>query len=1315
MTIGYRPDEEFERAVAEAEKTGRWEKIFQLHVLSSELSPDILFPRGVKTIRTNKDQSWESIAKWLEGSINNPQLLLQPPDLGILASATSEELFTIRLLAGICHLTNCQFILKVKEDDRVGWVNNACIYFDQIISELIKNEKNVTLAVIAVIELNLAQGLSKVAPKEEALIRFRKASEIIDSHSEKSPSLYQPIKGRIHYYMGRYLLELSDNEAAIKDLAVALHSFDKSNSENHYFDRIIAEIHGHLSHAYGNLPNFSEAKKHVQLSIHYFEGLAENKIVDKILSRLHNHAATACLELGEHKASIKHCKAGLKFYSKILPYERNEEFDHELACLNLKIGSSLIQTECFDEVAQHLDFAYHFFSNSRKLRHRTDARLYCLSIVLHRQSQYFFATDQHQTALDKNLESLTLFDELMSMSSVHDFRVYLEAIYYNFWINFRMSRFERSIIRLISAISTIVEYSKQQRERDQLETLLKCINTVNQVVPQLITSKHRSICLELMLQSLNIFSWLRQSSRYEHVYMYSAIESLCGYVLLQFNAMDDALNHFINCERLLDQIESSDLSQDQLETLRAARAENLHKGSLAFLATDNPNGAKRLLDTAIYILSQQNVAGTATDLFLAEVYSNMSNCCIKLGEFDEALNYADTAIRVSEQHLSQGLDTTKEVFAISHLRKAKTLRLKGSLNEARESYYKALKYICENRTAHIHSWLNIVYETVSFLNFTEAIHETIQLIDETWNRYKSMFSFATSLLDQQKDIEILCLIFRINVIALTRAAFQHSEPGPKREYLYRALSHAEFYRSWRTTFFIKNRNPDIPNAPVDVVRRFQTRRKAFMKACEAIHSSEANIVTHLQHSTFRSLRLSEVEDNTSHPRLRKNAYSESLWNETIEAEYSKSLEEIWKYDRDYVPYKGYNITPYADLLNVSDETGVLTVAFNWDGVNLFFATNTSVEHYTISVANLVTIAHAFDKFTRLFNEQTDPGSSEDNSELSFQNKIKSIEEAFSSLEGTSNILFGQLLKSIPERIKKIIISTDSTLSSLPLHALCIEPGSRLSDRYEIVYTSSLELYNYAHSKKIKNTGQVTIASNPLGDLSFCSIEGSIEWPDHRTVRAFFKDVTIDWVNNHIGDSYIFQYSGHARYDSENQLESSLVLSGGAALTARYCLENLHFNNCRLAILNGCATGTSLRSIDSKVTTLQSGLDSMNSEALSLSTTFLLMGAKCTFSTLWPVWDISSAIVNWKFSSFLKEGLSPATSLHKTIKWLRDEITSGMQLIEVILPEFLSDIDPEYASVAIQKIKQHALAHPNSPPFASPAYWAPYVISGSGWN
>ena len=344
---------------------------------------------------------------------------------------------------------------------------------------------------------------------------------------------------------------------------------------------------------------------------------------------------------------------------------------------------------------------------------------------------------------------------------------------------------------------------------------------------------------------------------------------------------------------------------------------------------------------------------------------------------------------------------------------------------------------------------------------------------------------------------------------------------------------------------------------------------------------------------------------------------------------------------------------------------------------------------------------------------------------SCQTKEQYFEDAsrvFDVLDPICEQLLKPLVALIPGSVKKLLLSTDSYFGPLPIYSYPLEGGGSLSEQFEVCVTPSLEVLELCRKRSYFEKG-VVVFSNPTEDLDYAELEGAAVWQgEEKVLRLEGVQVTRSEFLNQVSRTGFVHYCGHFDSDCSDPLSSTLRLCGDESLSLLDILgksEGLGFRP-RIVVLGGCETGLSIGRgrEDFTVGAIQDLTSGMGVEAFSLSTAFLIAGAKCTLSSFWLVNDLSSALLGWRFSNLLSESkgeMNPARALRNAIDWLRYEISSGPVLRDKIFPEFLVNVEPSLAAEAQREVAKYAKNFPSSPPFAAPAHWAGYFISGDGFT
>src|SRR5262245_23097889 len=141
------------------------------------------------------------------------------------------------------------------------------------------------------------------------------------------------------------------------------------------------------------------------------------------------------------------------------------------------------------------------------------------------------------------------------------------------------------------------------------------------------------------------------------------------------------------------------------------------------------------------------------------------------------------------------------------------------------------------------------------------------------------------------------------------------------------------------------------------------------------------------------------------------------------------------------------------------------------------------------------------------------------------------------------------------------------------------------------------------------------------------------------------------------------------------------------------------SNARLVVLSACHSGL-------RGTTLPD-------EAIGMPSTFLEAGVPAVVATLWPVDDLSSALLMTRFYDLLLRGdaaageaaMNPVRALCRAQCWLRDvsvgELHDYVRRREMS-KELIAEVDERFAGES-----------PSLRPFAeSPFDWAPFAVFGT---
>ncbi|HKI36446.1 MAG TPA: CHAT domain-containing tetratricopeptide repeat protein [Gemmataceae bacterium] len=290
-------------------------------------------------------------------------------------------------------------------------------------------------------------------------------------------------------------------------------------------------------------------------------------------------------------------------------------------------------------------------------------------------------------------------------------------------------------------------------------------------------------------------------------------------------------------------------------------------------------------------------------------------------------------------------------------------------------------------------------------------------------------------------------------------------------------------------------------------------------------------------------------------------------------------------------------------------------------------------------------------------------------------------------------------------IRRLVLSPNRALHVFPLHACTLDDGRYLADAFdEVAYTPSLSLLHRCAGRQRPRPSRLVLVENPTADLPFTEVEGAglrRLYADHCWLPR--EQADRDTVMREAASSHVLHYTGHAAFDIEDPLRSALVLGGKREsqrddwLTLRHVFTQLHIRQNVLTVLNGCESGM----------VRPDRVD----EYVGLASGFLFAGATCVLSTLWAVYDVSSALLAHRFHELYLEGRSVGAALAAAQHWLRG-IRSGVVLRDEVLPKLLERLDTdEQRALCEMSAAHHVARSPKDPPFASPVYWAPFIATG----
>jgi tetratricopeptide (TPR) repeat protein len=186
---------------------------------------------------------------------------------------------------------------------------------------------------------------------------------------------------------------------------------------------------------------------------------------------------------------------------------------------------------------------------------------------------------------------------------------------------------------------------------------------------------------------------------------------------------------------------------------------------------------------------------------------------------------------------------------------------------------------------------------------------------------------------------------------------------------------------------------------------------------------------------------------------------------------------------------------------------------------------------------------------------------------------------------------------------------------------------------------------------------------------------------------------------------IFHFTGHGDYNARQPEYSAIGLADTDRLTAKE-ISALNLQQYELACLSACETALT-------------GMQTIHTEYVGLTSAFLQSGVSQVVSTLWTVPEVSNAYIMIQFYQFLQNGMSPAEALKRAQTWLRT--VTNLELADwLIETSQLKNLDPlinqelEQQAFSLREEANASTIDLHHPPYADPYHWAAFTLTGRGF-
>ncbi|MFF4269465.1 CHAT domain-containing protein [Streptomyces sp. NPDC001536] len=245
-----------------------------------------------------------------------------------------------------------------------------------------------------------------------------------------------------------------------------------------------------------------------------------------------------------------------------------------------------------------------------------------------------------------------------------------------------------------------------------------------------------------------------------------------------------------------------------------------------------------------------------------------------------------------------------------------------------------------------------------------------------------------------------------------------------------------------------------------------------------------------------------------------------------------------------------------------------------------------------------------------------------------------------------------LLKVLPRgfgRVPSVVLVPMAELGAVPWHAARTGARRHACQDADISYLPSARLLceiaaRPAVAPPADQARQALVVGNPTRDLHHAGEEAEAV---HRTFHPHGEllgpgtatpAAVTDWLRRQRGG--LLHLACHGEVRSGERHSAGLVLSGGQLAAEELTEGASRYDGLDLAVLAACRTNVSGRGYD---------------EAYSLSTAFLVAGARSVIGSLWPVPDEATSLLMYMTHHYLSsEGQTPGPALRSAQLWMLND-------------------------------------------------------------
>lgn len=289
-------------------------------------------------------------------------------------------------------------------------------------------------------------------------------------------------------------------------------------------------------------------------------------------------------------------------------------------------------------------------------------------------------------------------------------------------------------------------------------------------------------------------------------------------------------------------------------------------------------------------------------------------------------------------------------------------------------------------------------------------------------------------------------------------------------------------------------------------------------------------------------------------------------------------------------------------------------------------------------------------------------------------------------------------------VLRVMMIPDANLHSLPLAVGLMNETNAPA----VMFAPSLFLYKQCAQwlrEREPRENTLMLVANPTQDLDAAKLEARLlrelfAVHDEMTFALHETQATQQNVLRTSRVGNFWHFAGHARYMWQNPTLSGLSLANGETLPLYWIPMWMDLRATRLATLSACETAMTPARDPAQ-------------EFAGLFSSFLIAGVPTVLASLYPVENISTALLMHRFYQYHlgdpRENIAPRPpddALREAQTWLR-ELTYA-ELKAYLVPK----LDDSLEEVWVDLLGLEKRVQANERPFENPYFWAGFVLAGA---